>query len=147
MVVKILKRIAYVVSIAGAIFLLGFIKTIIFPEHNSEFTTAKIDLKTIVCGDCVESIKKALKSDGGVINTNVFLKTKTASVVFDEAKTNINKIESLIVKAGYDANTLIADSVAYRNLHECCKIWGDGASYMELRKNNIQGCSGGCCVN
>ena len=142
-----IKRLAYIISVSAIATLLLIIIFNIYPRYSTSFETTKIDLKTIVCEDCVENIKSALRTDAGIIKSSVSLKNKSAVVEFDEKKTGLEKIEALIVAAGYDANENIADSTAYRKLNTCCKVWGDGDNYMDIRGKKTQGCKGGCCSN
>ncbi|HJY63913.1 MAG TPA: heavy-metal-associated domain-containing protein [Ignavibacteria bacterium] len=143
-----MKRFIYILLGSGIIILLLIIKTSIFPEYGfNTYSSEVIELKTIVCGNCVETVKQALKQDNGIINANISLEAKTLSVKYDNTKTDIEKIKNLIVNSGYDANDKIADSTAYRNLSNCCQIWGNGNDYMKMRDKKVQGCKGGCCSN
>lgn len=80
-----------------------------------------ISLPTIVCGSCVNRIEKTLKNIDGVIEYNVELDGKSATVTYDVDKTNVAAIEKAITAAGYDANDKKADEKAYDRLPKCCK--------------------------
>ncbi len=84
--------------------------------------TTVIKVPTVVCSSCVSTITKALKKVDGVKTTTIDLKKKTATVTFASAKTSVNKIETAIAKAGYDANNVKRDPAAYEKLGECCKV-------------------------
>jgi len=142
-----MKRFIYILSISAVIVSSLIIITYLFQKNGSNYITEVIELNTIVCGNCVDNIKQALKHDSGIINFDVSLKTKSASVKFDKTKTDLQKIENFIVRSGYDANDKIADSNAYRELSNCCQVWGDGEDFMKLREGKKGGCKGGCCSN
>lgn len=114
---KMTKRLTYILFVSAIITLLFIIIFNNFTRYSTNYETIKIELKTIVCGDCKTAIEKALKQDKGVLNVDVSLKSKSASVRFDKTKTDVHGLESRIVAAGYDANDSIADSTAYRNLN------------------------------
>lgn len=80
-----------------------------------------IALGSIVCGQCVAKVEKALNKVEGVIEVNVDLDNKQATVVFDNSVTSLEKLENAITNAGYDANGKKADPEAYDNLPGCCK--------------------------
>ncbi|MCI0448315.1 MAG: cation transporter [Chlorobi bacterium] len=142
-----MKRLIFILLFSVLITAVIIIRYSLFPEYSNNHKTEIIKLNTIVCGTCVDNVSYALKQDSGIIDFDVSLKTKSASVKFDKAKTSLQTIENYIVKSGYDANDRIADSNAYRELSNCCKIWGDDPDYMKLREGQKQGCKGGCCFN
>ena len=84
--------------------------------------TADISLPTIQCGTCVRTIEKALDKTEGVLNIDIDVENKKATVTFNDSKTNLSKIEDAIVKAGYGVNDKKADETAYEKLHSCCKL-------------------------
>lgn len=101
------------------------------PKPNSVPTTTekpdgtaetKIALSTIQCGTCKKTITKALKTDAGIKDINVNVDEKYVVVNFDKSKTSLDKIEGIIIAAGYDANGKKADPKAYDKLESCCKI-------------------------
>ena len=87
----------------------------------SDDKTVDISLPSIQCGTCVSTIKKALNKVEGIDEFNIDLKNKNVTVSFDDSLTSIDKIESAIIFAGYDANDKPADADAYNNLNSCCK--------------------------
>ena len=86
---------------------------------NSE---TKIVLNTIQCSTCKKTITKALKTDPAIKDINVNVEGKFVTVNYDKSKTSVDKIESIITSAGYDANEKKADPKAYDKLESCCKI-------------------------
>lgn len=84
--------------------------------------TATVKVPTLVCGMCVKNITKAASALEGVKSVKVDKKAKTATVVFDDSKTSLPKIEAAIASAGYDANTAKRNVAAYSKLDACCKV-------------------------
>jgi periplasmic mercuric ion binding protein len=83
--------------------------------------TAEIKLPTVKCKTCVETIETALSAVKGIQSGKVNLDQKTATVSFLPAEVSVRDIDLVISKAGYDADSLKRDSVAYENLPPCCK--------------------------
>ena len=110
---------------AYAIFplILFFFVNIIKSEPAAYYGNEKtvIALGSIMCGQCVTKVEKALKNVDGVIEVNVDLDSKQATVTFDNSVTSLDKLENAITKAGYDANDKIADTEVYDRLPGCCK--------------------------
>lgn len=72
------------------------------------------------CGMCKQKIEKAAKSAGA--KTAVWdAEKQSLTVSFNEAKTNLLKIETAIAGVGYDTQDVLATSEAYEKLHGCCK--------------------------
>jgi Copper chaperone len=88
---------------------------------SSSVNVATIQLPTLKCKTCVQTVKNALSSVDGVESAEVNLEAKNATVKFIIAKLDVGKIKSAISKAGYDADEVKRDSTAYENLAECCK--------------------------
>ena len=63
--------------------------------------TLKIDGMT--CGGCVKSVTRVLSETDGVKSTNVDLASASAVVEFDDSKTNVAALISVVEDAGYDA--------------------------------------------
>ena len=89
------------------------------PSGRTE--TAVINLPTIKCKTCVKTIEETLSTVDGIQSGAVNLEQKTASVTFIPAKLTLHDIETVISKAGYDANSIKRDSAGYENLPPCCK--------------------------
>jgi len=95
-------------------------------DNNSSGQTEVIEIKlpTMQCGTCKKNIEGAVKKMDGIEEINVVVKEKVAKVKYDKSKTDLNKIESVIVSAGYQANDKPANKEAYDKLDDCCKIGG-----------------------
>jgi copper chaperone CopZ len=82
----------------------------------------KISIPTVVCKTCEKNIKTALSEKDGIIDTKIDIKNKMAEVKFDPAVTSVQTIRKVISEAGYDADGVKRNKIAYQNLDECCKI-------------------------
>lgn len=69
---------------------------------------------SVTCDGCKDKITKALKSEGGVIESNINVKDKTATIKYDAEKTSPEKIRQAIANLGYDA-----DDVKAKDAHKC----------------------------
>lgn len=58
----------------------------------------------------------------GVTYVHVSIRDKIAEIDYDITKTSIVKLENVITSVGYDANDKKADTIAYKNLKDCCKL-------------------------
>ena len=97
------------------------------PDKKGEqppLQTAKVQLKTIVCGSCAKTIESAVLKVGGVKSVKVDVESKIATVEFFTSKIDLKSIESTISNAGYDANNTKRNPEAYEKLAACCKIDG-----------------------
>lgn len=91
---------------------------------------AAVQAKTVkatfkVGGNCAElckpRIEKAAKQTAGVISATWNQKDQMMSLVYDNEKTNVNKVEKAIAAAGHDAGNVKASSAAYKKLPGCCQ--------------------------
>lgn len=73
------------------------------------------------CGMCKKTIEKSLKDQPGLYSANWNVKTKQMQVVFDSTKIQEQEIHRFIASSGYDTALETGDSLAYSNLHSCCK--------------------------
>ena len=73
------------------------------------------------CGMCKTRIEKAAKSVDGVSKANWNDETKMIEVVYDDSKTNADKVETAIAKVGHDTPNHKATDEAYKSLPGCCK--------------------------
>lgn len=84
--------------------------------------TESVQIKTsAVCSMCKTTLEKAMAYEKGVKSSNLDVKSKVLTVVFDTRKTNTDNVLKAVTKAGYDANELPADARAYNRLDDCCK--------------------------
>lgn len=91
------------------------------PKNNDDIVSAEINLPSIVCEKCANTIGNALKNEDGVKSININIEIRKAIVSFHHLKTSISKLEKAINKAGYDANDKKADEIAFSKLPYCCK--------------------------
>ena len=96
--------------------------TLMACSSNTEATTTEVNLPTMQCGACENTISTALKGVEGVKEVKVDLKNKKVEVVFVANQVTVAKIEDAVVKSGYAANDKKADAQAYEKLPECCKV-------------------------
>lgn len=61
-----------------------------------------ISVPEISCGHCKQSIEGALTGQTGVVSVEVNIDKKNVDVIFDETKTTLKDIETLIEDQGYD---------------------------------------------
>jgi len=73
------------------------------------------------CGMCEKRIDKAAKSVDGVTKASWDKETSMLEVTYDQAKTNLEKIETAVAKVGHDTDAVKADDKTYSGLPKCCK--------------------------
>lgn len=73
------------------------------------------------CGMCKARIEKAALSVDGAIKADWNKETKMMKMVFDNRKTDVNKVQMAIAKAGHDTKMYKTSDEAYEKLAECCK--------------------------
>ena len=71
-----------------------------------ENVTVVLDVPGMTCKFCPITIRKALEKVPGVVEVKSEFKTKTATVTFDPAKTNVETLMKATANAGYPS-TLI----------------------------------------
>ena len=81
----------------------------------------KTDTLTVFgnCGQCKERIEEASYVKG-VKHAEWNKKTKILTVLYNPKKTNLEKIELSIAKAGHDSNIKKASESDYKKLPSCC---------------------------
>lgn len=102
------------------IILIACIAIICSNRVNAQNDTIRIKTSSI-CEQCKERIENDLSFEKGVKSSNLDLKTKVVTVVYNPKKTDAQKIREAITRIGYDADTLKANEKSYRKLPECCK--------------------------
>ena len=102
-----------------------FITTILIVSVWTNHATAQTDTLRIqtsaICEQCKERIEGDLSFEKGIKSSNLDLKTKIATVVYNPKKTDTQKIREAITRIGYDADSLKADPKSYKKLPDCCK--------------------------
>ncbi len=88
---------------------------------TTEVASTTIEVKTAKCESCAKTITKALEDVDGVNKASVDLNKKIVLVEYVSSKTNLASLETAISKAGYDANTMKRDDMAYHALDACCQ--------------------------
>ena len=64
-------------------------------------TTVTLAVRNWYCAACPHVIKQSLAAVPGVINVTVSDKTKTASVTFEDTKTDVKSLTQATAEAGY----------------------------------------------
>ena len=107
--------------------LLAFLSSYASAQTNGK-KTATVDIQTsAVCGMCEDLIvQKNLAFEKGVKYAEMDVKTGVLTVNYRKDKTSVAHLRSLISSLGYSADSVKADSLAYENLHFCCKKPCDG---------------------
>lgn len=67
----------------------------------AESKVVKLDVPGMTCKFCPITIRKALNKIPGVIEASSDFETKTATVKFDPAKTNVEALTQATANAGY----------------------------------------------
>jgi mercuric ion binding protein len=65
--------------------------------------TAVLDVKNMTCGLCPVTVKKSLEKVAGVTEVRIDFGKKTATVAFDESKTNSASLVKATTDAGFPA--------------------------------------------
>jgi mercuric ion binding protein len=89
--------------------------TVVFAGTKTE----KVDVKGN-CGMCESRIEKAVKAVDGVSKADWNKENKQLEVVFDETKTDLDKVEVAIAKVGHDTPKHKAPDAVYKELPDCC---------------------------
>ena len=63
--------------------------------------TITLAVNNMYCAACPSIVKGSLEAVPGVAKVGVSYKDKTATVVYDDAKANVNQLTSATTKAGY----------------------------------------------
>ncbi len=71
--------------------------------HAAENKTVTLDVEKMTCQFCPITIRKALEKVPGVIEAKASYDTKTATITFDPAKTNVDALIKATTNAGYPA--------------------------------------------
>lgn len=65
-------------------------------------TTTTLTVKGMTCDGCVRSVTKALTNVDGVQDALVDLKGQSATITYDDGKTNVSALKEAVEDAGYD---------------------------------------------
>ena len=108
-----MKKIQFLTSLTLVFLFLAF-------QGNAQTDTVNITTSSL-CSNCKKAIEHNLSFEKGVKSAIVDIDTKILTVVYDQKKTNPEKIRIAVTKTGYDADSLKADPKAFNKLPECCK--------------------------
>jgi mercuric ion binding protein len=86
---KLLARAAFAVSIVASSAAFAADKTVTLTVNNMD------------CAACPSIVKGSLEAVPGVAKVAVSFKDKTATVIYDDAKANVNQLTSATTNAGY----------------------------------------------
>ncbi|HJL77793.1 MAG TPA: heavy metal-associated domain-containing protein [Candidatus Marinimicrobia bacterium] len=89
---------------------------------NPNISAVKIDLPTIQCGACQQTITEGLKELEGVQTAYVNLNEEKVLIKYDKTRITLDDLKQTIAKLGYQASDVPADGEAYNNLPGCCKL-------------------------
>ena len=64
--------------------------------------TTVLKVKGMTCGGCVRSVKTVLESIQGVSGAEVSLEKAQATVTYDPAKADVNRMKEAVTDAGYE---------------------------------------------
>lgn len=67
-----------------------------------------LDITGMTCASCVNRIEKMLNKDEGVISASVNLATEKAKVEYDPSKIDIERIITIVSRAGYEAKVSVS---------------------------------------
>lgn len=73
------------------------------------------------CEQCQKRIQKAALSVSGVKSAVWDISTHQLTLILNEEKTTLEKVEQAVAKVGHDTQNVKATNEAYDNLHSCCK--------------------------
>ena len=73
------------------------------------------------CEMCKTRIEKTASAVPGVTSAKWNLKTKKLILIYDDAKTDVKKVEEALAAVGHDTQDVKASDEAYNKLHACCK--------------------------
>jgi periplasmic mercuric ion binding protein len=94
-------------------------------------TTVRLAVRNWYCAACPHVIKQSLAAVPGVINVEVSDKTKTATVTFDDAKTNLKSLTQATIEAGYPSFLYTEGTARTRSTFQLFRVWDDLAYGVE----------------
>lgn len=91
-------------------------------KKNTEPAVETVKIKTsAICSTCKKAIERAVKKLDGIDKAKLDVDSKILTVSYINDKTNPAQIRKAVSKAGYDADNVKADQMAYEKLPKCCK--------------------------
>ncbi|APY07819.1 ATPase [Winogradskyella sp. J14-2] len=92
--------------------------TATFAQNKNAKASMEVDG---VCGMCKERIEKAAIRTKGVKSAVWNVDTHELKLIYDERKTDLEKIAKKIASVGHDTKAIKATEEAYNSVHPCCK--------------------------
>jgi copper chaperone CopZ len=90
-------------------------------KKEENIQSATVSVKSMGCDNCAYLVRKAIFTLNGVKDVEADLEKKLVTVKYLPEYTNLESIEIAITRAGYDANDRPRDSLAVKELPECCQ--------------------------
>lgn len=112
---KIIKTVLFFLLLFSGLFISAF---------GQKLKTVEIQTSA-QCEMCKERLESNLIFGKGVKDVVLDMKTKIISLTYQTKKTDLSTLKSAISELGYDADDLIGNIKAYKNLPPCCKKPGD----------------------
>jgi periplasmic mercuric ion binding protein len=84
--------------LAHAVFAVGIVAS---PAAMAADRTITLAVNNMDCAACPSIVKGSLEAVPGVAKVAVSFKEKTATVVYDDAKADVNQLTSATTRAGY----------------------------------------------
>ena len=84
--------------LAHAAFAVGIVAS---PAVMAADRTITLAMNNMDCAACPSIVKGSLEAVSGVARVAVSFKNKTATIVYDDAKADVNQLTSATTKAGY----------------------------------------------
>ncbi len=108
-----MKRVISTIAIAVALFAAMPIAENVASASNAGYAGApKKEVKTVVfkvglhCQNCVKKVKENISFEKGVKGLEVSLDSKTVTITYDPAKTDVQTLQKAIEKLGYKAEVV-----------------------------------------
>lgn len=101
-----------------SIILFLLVGMISFAQNKNAKASLEVDGVCLMCKDRIE--KAAIKTKG--VKSAIWnVKTHELKLIFDEHKTDLQKIQQNIAAVGHDTKEYKATEEAYNSVHACCK--------------------------
>ena len=98
-----MKTLLFVSSLISGLFLMPTIQAEAATQVQNTRQSVTLDVRNMTCAMCPITIRKALQSVEGVQSAKVDFGSKTAHVIFDPQKTNIETLINATTNVGYPA--------------------------------------------
>lgn len=72
--------------------------------------TVKLSVPDMSCASCPYMIKKAISRVDGVISVSATMEDRSATVAFDDAKTNVDQVRAATASIGYPSTVIPSTS-------------------------------------